>query len=104
MYLGVQTFGESLTEWMEEKGLTAPDLAAYLRDTRDATIARLMHDQLDYQRCARFITELAEGYPDIDEETLKRLRTCVDVNRYGKEMYLAKQNFFRALSLEENTM
>ncbi|MBE5792479.1 MAG: hypothetical protein E7322_10030 [Clostridiales bacterium] len=101
MYLGVQTFGESLTAWMEEKGLNAPDLAAYLRDTRDATIARLMHDQLDYQRCARFITELAECYPDIDEETLKRLRIAVDVNRYGKEMYLAKQNFFRALSSGE---
>lgn len=97
MFSGIQTFGESLKMWMEEKGLTPPDLAAYTRETRDATIARMMHDQLDYQRCARFITELAESYPDIDEETLRRLRVAVDVNRYGKELYLAKHNFSRMI-------
>ena len=97
MFSGILTFGECLKTWMEEKGLTPPDLAAYTRETRDATIARMMHDQLDYQRCARFITELAESYPDIDEETLRRLRVAVDVNRYGKELYLAKQNFSRMI-------
>ena len=97
MFSGIRTFGESLKMWMEEKGLTPPDLAAYTRETRDATIARMMHDQLDYQRCARFITELAESYPDIDEETLRRLRVAVDVNRYGKELYLAKHNFSRMI-------
>ena len=100
MYSGIQTFGESLTAWMEENNLTPSALAAYTRGTRDATISRLMHDQLDYQRCARYITELAESYPDIDEDTLRRLRISVDVNRYGKEMYLAKQNFFRMITGE----
>ncbi len=96
----IQTFGECLSGWMEKKGLTPSALAAYTRGTRDATISRLMHDQLDYQRCARYITELAESYPDIDEDTLRRLRISVDVNRYGKEMYLAKQNFFRMITGE----
>ena len=96
----IQTFGESLTEWMEEKGLSAASLSVYTRATRDATIARLMHDQLDYQRCARYITELAESYPGIDEETLKRLRCAVDVNRYGKEMYAAQLDFAGMLSGE----
>lgn len=94
----IQTFGESLSKWMEEQNLTPSALAAFMRETRDATIARLMHDQLDYQRCARFITELSESYPDIDDDTLKRLRICVDVNRYGKEMYLAQKNFFRMMA------
>ncbi|MBQ5770396.1 MAG: hypothetical protein IIW08_04375 [Clostridia bacterium] len=98
MLSGIQTFGESLSEWMEEKGLTPSSLAAFTRGTRDATIARLMHDQLDYKRCARYITELSETYPDIDEETLKRLRMSVDVNRYGKERFLAKQNFQRMIT------
>lgn len=93
----VRTFGESLTEWMSENGLTASVLAAYTRETRDATIARLMHDQLDYQRCARYITELAESFPGIDEDTLRKLRVSVDVNRYGKEMYIASMNFFRMI-------
>ncbi len=99
----IQTFGECLSGWMEEKGLTPSMLAAYTRETRDATISRLMHDQLDYQRCARYITELADAYPDIDEDTLKKLRISVDVNRYGKEMYLAKQNFFRMIMGEEES-
>lgn len=99
----IQTFGECLSGWMEEKGLTPSMLAAYTRETRDATVSRLMHDQLDYQRCARYITELAESYPDIDEDTLKKLRISVDVNRYGKEMYLAKQNFFRMITGEEDS-
>ena len=98
MYSGIQTFGESLTAWMEENNLTPSALSAYTRETRDATIARLMHDQLDYQRCARYITELSESYPDISEDVLKRLRIAVDVNRYGKDMYLAKQNFFRMIT------
>lgn len=98
MFSGTQTFGEKLTQWMTKKGLTASELAAYMRETRDATISRLMHDQLDYQRCARFITELNECYPDIDEETLRSLRVAVDVNRYGREMYLAKQNFIKMLT------
>lgn len=98
----IQTFGESLTEWMQKKGLTASSLAVFTQRTRDATIARLMHDQLDYQRCARFITELAESYPDMDEETLRRLRNAVDVNRYGKEMYAAMQDFFKMLESKKN--
>ncbi len=102
MYSGIQTFGESLTAWMEENNLTPSVLAAYTRETRDATIARLMHDQLDYQKCARYITELSESYPDISEDVLRRLRTAVDVNRYGKEMYLARRNFFRMITGEEN--
>ena len=103
MRSAIQTFGESLTSWMEEKGLTPSQLAVYTRETRDATIARLMHDQLDYQRCARYISELAESYPDIDEETLRRLRTAVDVNRYGKEMFLAKNNFLRMIADESQS-
>lgn len=98
MLSGIQTFGESLSEWMEKKGLTPSALAAYTSETRSATIARLMHDQLDYQRCARYITELSECYPDIDEDTLKCLRSSVDVNRYGKKMYLAKENFRRMIT------
>lgn len=101
MFSEIRTFGESLTAWMKEKGLTASGLAAYTHETRDATISRLMHDQLDYQRCARFITELSESYPDIDEETLKSLRTSVDVSRYGKEMYAAQLDFFKMLAGED---
>lgn len=100
----VRTFGERLSKWMEENNLTPSDLAVYTRETRDATIARLMHDQLDYQRCARYITELAQSYPGIDEETLKRLRLGVDVNRYGKELFLAKQNFFRMIAGDEKSV
>ena len=98
MYSAIQSFGECLSAWMEVKGLTPVSLSQYTRATRDATIARLMHDQLDYQRCARYITELAESELDIDEDTLRRLRRSVDVNRYGKEMYLARQNFLKMIT------
>lgn len=95
-----ETFGEYLSRWMEENGYDAVSLSLLTGKTSAPTIARLMRDQLGYQRCAQFITELSDAIESIDESVLKKMRTCVEINRYGKAMYTAQKNLMHILKGE----
>ena len=100
MHSAVATFGEYLTGWMEQNGYTPESLGLIMGKNGPNVIARLMHDRLGYQRCARFITELSDAIGPLEESILKAMRECVEVNRYGKALYTANRDFMRMLKKE----
>lgn len=96
----ILSFGEYLTRWMNENNYTSATLGLLTSKTSAAAIASMMHDQLGYQRCARFVTELSDALGTLDENTLREMRTAVEVTRYGKSVYAAKRDFLRMLHMQ----
>lgn len=93
----IYTFGEYLTQWMTENNHTAATLCLLTGTSSASAIARMMRDQLGYQRCARFINELSDAVGGLCERTLREMRSAVEVTRYGKSVYTAKRDFLHML-------
>lgn len=99
------TFGETLYALMKAKNITIDKLCRKMNMKSKTTIARILKDQSSFKSIQAFYTNLMRTNPiHLTEYEKQQLAEAFEVNKIGKDNYLANKELMYFINGKENIL